>query len=51
MLQDAGFEIEMHKMLIYGPKKNLCRRLTFSLANEFLATQVLVLAREKVEKR
>lgn len=41
MLQDAGFEIEMHKMLIYGPKKNLCRRLTFSLADEFLTTQGL----------
>ncbi len=42
MLREAGFSIEINRMLIYGPKKNFCNRVTLGLLEEFLATQVLL---------
>lgn len=46
MLQRANYEIDHHEMIIYGNKKNFFNRLTLGLFEEFLGSQVLVIARK-----
>jgi O-antigen biosynthesis protein len=43
-LKDAQFDIIECRMIIHGPKKNIMNRLTLGLGEEFLGSQILVVA-------
>ncbi len=45
MLLDAGFEVYHEQMVIYGPRKNFCNRVTLGLFKEFLALQTFCCGR------
>jgi 2-polyprenyl-3-methyl-5-hydroxy-6-metoxy-1,4-benzoquinol methylase len=49
ILKSRDFRIIHNEMIIDGKKQNLCNRLTFGLFEEFLGSQVMVLAKKRIQ--
>jgi 2-polyprenyl-3-methyl-5-hydroxy-6-metoxy-1,4-benzoquinol methylase len=47
MLEEAGFNIQYNKFDINGVKHNLFNKVTFRVFEEFMGTQIIVMARKK----
>ena len=46
MLQKANYNVDYQEMVIHGQKKNFLNKLTFGIFEEFLGSQVLVMAKK-----
>ncbi len=46
LLRDANFEILKQEMVINGPKQNLFNKMSFSIFEEFMGAQFIILAKK-----
>lgn len=51
MLRNGGFEVERHRMLIWGRKYQLLNRLTLGTFDELFGSQILTLSRKRAVAR